>query len=220
MTVYINKNYEWIETEPDKKLIFVIVPGAGTRINRNAYKKLETNFNLVYFGKSGGIYDKYPENWINNKFVSNKGNHLGGITQLVKKYIEENKIPSMIISGSRGSQVTIGKIWYSVWRGTTINFNAGCLTTNTIIPIGVKPIFITMGNDYFNNVNSISKTINLFRTLNKYNQPGLFIHLEKESHMPVLVNSLESFLLYLAKNDISKLKTIKNIDIKFVLRKF
>ena len=86
------------------------------------------NFNVIYFAQSGGEYDKYPLLWENNSFVEARGKHLGGIAELVehKIYIEK-VIPSIIIAGSRGGQVTIGKIWERIWRGPTIIINAGIL---------------------------------------------------------------------------------------------
>ena len=178
MSVFIKRNTEWIQTIPEKNLIFVISPGAGTKINEESYKKIENHFKIIYFGKSGGSYDKYPSNWINNKNVSNKGYHLG-------------RIPELIICGSRGSQVSIGKVWYNTWRGPTININAGCLTTNTIIPYGVDPVFITMSKDYFKTVNTIDKTISLFGKLKENpKQKALFIHLDNEYHMPLFINDL------------------------------
>ena len=134
---------------------FLIKPGAGTFYNRKAYQRLEEKFNVIYFGETCNKYDKYPHNWFNNSDVSSTGNHLGIISQFVKNtIIKDNLIPSVIIVGSRGSQVTIGKIWEEVWRGPTIMINAGSLTTNTRVPKEVIPYFITMGNDYFKSVNT------------------------------------------------------------------
>ena len=53
--------------------------------NRKAYQALEVNFNVLYFAQSGGIYDKYPDFWENNAFVESYGNHLGGISQLIRE---------------------------------------------------------------------------------------------------------------------------------------
>ena len=107
----------WLDIEPTPNLIFVIVPGAGTFKNKEAYQRLQKKYNLVYFGKTGHVFDVYPKNWEDNSFVSNKGPHLGGIFQYMRKYIDEyNQIPEAIICGSRGAQVTIGKIWEGLWR--------------------------------------------------------------------------------------------------------
>ena len=71
----------WLDIEPTPKLIFVISPGAGTYKNKEAYQQLEAKYSVVYFGKSGDVFDKYPDNWQDNKLVHNKGPHLGGIYQ-------------------------------------------------------------------------------------------------------------------------------------------
>lgn len=197
MTVFLKQDNYWIEYIPKKNLIFVIVPGAGTYSNKNEYTRLKTHFNLVYFGERGSKYDRYPNNWYDNKLVSDRGDHLGGLSFEILKYITgTGDIPSAIICGSRGGQVTIGKVWYSIWRGPTIIINAGCLTTQTEIPIGVKPLFITMKHDYFTSVNSQSKVKSLFEKLNKNKaEKGIFIHLPNEAHMPIFKNNLKNLLL-------------------------
>ena len=197
MSVFIKTNKDWTECLPNPKLIFIIVPGAGTYTNRKEYSLLQQNYDLVHFGSSGGKYDKYPSNWTNNKKVKDMGEHLGGIAGVIKSYIlENNKIPSAIICGSRGGQVTIGKVWYSIWRGPSIIVNAGCLTSNTIIPSGVKPLFITMGKDYFTTVNTIEKTIRLYYKLVKVrNQFAHFIHIPDQPHMPIFDGELQGVLL-------------------------
>ena len=195
--VLINKETKWINPNADKKLIFVIKPGGGTFYNKDAYRKLEEKYEVVYFGESGGQYDRYPQGWENNNTVLNEGYHLGGITQLVKKYIlSKNKVPSIFIVGSRGGQVTIGKIWESVWQGPTIIINAGSLTTNTSIPKNVIPLFVTMKWDYFEMVNTQYKVKTLFNKLKTgINQLGFNLYLSNQSHMPKLNGNYLNLLL-------------------------
>lgn len=192
MSIFLRISNEWIKMPSNNNLAFVIRPGAGTFRNRKAYEKLESRYKVVYFADSGGEYDNYPDNWENNANVSCRGHHLGGIVELVKNYIENtNQIPSVIITGSRGGQVTLGKIWESLWRGPSIIINAGCLTTNTIIPKEVKPLFITMGNDYFTSVNNIKKVLSKV----SYVRRLICIHLNNHNHMPDLTGKLYSLLL-------------------------
>lgn len=205
----------WLDIEPTPKLVFVISPGAGTHKNKEAYQQLEAKYTVVYFGNSGDVFDKYPDNWQDNKLVNNKGPHLGGIYQYVKKYIDsKNQIPSAIICGSRGGQVTIGKIWEGLWRGPTIIINSGCLTTRTIIPNGVKPIFISMGKDYFESVNAPQKVANLYTKLSQTEENAYLVYLPKEGHMPKLTKNLKNLLLkcivFVTEN---KLDFDKNNDI-------
>jgi hypothetical protein len=208
--VLINNGEEWVEIQSDPKLVFVIKPGSGTYYNKEAYKKLEEKYEVVYFGQSGGEYDKYPLGWENNNSILNIGFHLGGIAQLVKEFIfSNNKVPSIFIVGSRGGQVTIGKIWESIWQGPTIIINAGCLATNTRIPLKVTPIFVTMKWDYFEMVNTYYKIKTLFDNLKtKNNQLGYSLHLENQSHMPKLNGNLLNLLLDCS--DFLKGKTDKN----------
>ena len=75
-----------------------------------------------------------------------------------------------IICGSRGGQVTIGKVWETIWRGPTIIINGGSLTTKTIIPKQVHALFIIMGNDYFKSVNTPQKVKKLSENINQKEQ--------------------------------------------------
>ena len=194
--VYFNVDNNWIKTSPETSIIFVIRPGAGTFKNKEAYKNLEKGHRVIYFGMSGDEYDNYPENWQNNSLVLNTGKNLGGLCQHINNYmIQHNIIPSAFIVGSRGGQVTIGKIWESIWRGPTIIINAGCLITNTIIPKYVTPLFITMEHDYFKNVNTPNKVNNLFKKLREHsNIIGYLIHLKGHGHMPRLTANLTGLL--------------------------
>ena len=192
--VKLKINNKWIEYPSEKKTIFVIRPGAGTFHNKDAYNQLEKYFHIIYFGKTGGQYDNYPDNWPVNSQVSSNGNHLGGICEIIKNYIiQQNIIPSLILVGSRGGQVSIGKIWENIWRGPTVIINAGCLLTHTHIPKEVKPLFITMGKDYFEHVNTIEKVKTLYDSLSD-KQQAYIIHLPYEAHMPQLVEQLEKLL--------------------------
>jgi hypothetical protein len=192
MSIFLKIDKEWVKMPSNNNLVFVIRPGAGTFRNRKAYEKLESRYKVVYFAETGGQYDNYPDNWENNANVSSRGNHLGGIVELLKKYIEQtNLIPGVIITGSRGGQVTLGKIWESLWRGPTIIINAGCLTTNTAIPKEVIPLFITMGNDYFKTVNTIEKILSKVQFTKRLK----CIHLKDHGHMPDLNTDYVSLLL-------------------------
>ena len=73
-----------------------------------------------------------------------------------------------------------------MWRGPSIIINAGCLTSRTVIPKGVFPLFITMENDYFSSVNKIEKVINLFYNyIENPSQKAVFLHLKLSREMPV-----------------------------------
>jgi hypothetical protein len=213
MTVFLkDKNGDWIQTISTKKLVLVISPGAGTYSNRHEYSRIAIQFELVYIGENAGKYDIYPDGWEHNSTVSHQGEHLGGLAEEVSKYISNtNKIPSVIICGSRGGQVTIGKIWSNVWRGPTIIINAGCLTSNTIIPQGVRPLFITMQNDYFKTVNTIIKiTKEYYKLVESSNQLAYVVHLPNEFHLPRFENRLQNLLLNSILYILNKTRRISN----------
>lgn len=219
--VKVRIDREWIDVSYDKNLIFVIRPGAGTFQNKLGYQNLENYFNVIYFGETGGEYDKYPQNWNDNKLVLNTGKHLGGICELVTNYIiYKNEIPGIIITGSRGGQVTLGKIWENIWRGPSIIINAGVLTTRTNIPKEVNPLFITMGKDYFTSVNNINKVEKLFNKLKeKENQNGYIVYLENEGHMPDMNKKFLKLLQYCSNYLLNMIKFIPNFDNKLLFKK-
>ena len=192
MEVLIQTDGLWEYHKP-LKTIFIISPGAGTYSNRFAYLHLEKYYNLIYIGNSGDKYDHYPNNWQINKNVVDKGFHLGGLAELFKLYIDKGIIPCALICGSRGGQVTLGKVW-EIWRGPSIIINAGCLTSRTIIPKGVFPLFMTMENDYFTSVDTNEKVIKLFyQYIANPKQKAVFLHLLRERHMPNLNNIEDIF---------------------------
>ena len=206
----------WYYTETEQKTIFVISPGAGTARNRKAYECLEKNFNVIYFAQSGGEYDKYPLLWENNSFVEARGKHLGGIAELVEhKIYTEKVIPSIIIAGSRGGQVTIGKIWERIWRGPTIIINAGVLTSRTMIPDNMPILFIIMEKDYFKSVNTPQKVQNLIKMNSNQNPITNIIYLKDHYHMPNLNQNLVSLLTYSSLLLLNRVKKIP-LDIEFI----
>ena len=195
--IHIYENNKWVPKSPTPQTIFVISPGAGTARNRRAYQVLEKNANVIYIAKSGGLFDKYPDFWENNSFVESQGNHLGGIAQLIEKKIyKENIIPSCIIAGSRGGQVTLGKVWERLWRGPCIVINAGSLTSQTIIPKQVHILFIIMGKDYFKSVNTPQKVKSLIEKFKEKGAKSNIVFLKNHYHMPCLNNELKELLIY------------------------
>ena len=56
--VYIKLDTKWINMVAEKNVIFVIRPGAGTFKNKSAYNQLESQYKVIYFGNTGGQYDK------------------------------------------------------------------------------------------------------------------------------------------------------------------
>lgn len=105
-------------------------------------------------------------------------------------------IPSLIICGSRGSQVTIGLVWRHFWRGPTILINAGSLTSETFIPVSVYPVLITMENDYFQ-TKSLDFVKAKFSELSEVD--GTQIHIRRHGHMP---NLDPDIFLYIVTNSI------------------
>ena len=176
--------HNWDMRRADANCILVIVPGSGTHRNRSVYDELvKHGYQLIFMGTSGYEYDKYPAHWDNNQSLRSTG---GGrdLASLASLYTEAvgNRIPAMIICGSRGAQVTIGLVWRNFWRGPTIVINAGSLTTSTQIPMGVFPVMVTMGNDDFH-TSKESYVHQNFKDLSEV--PGMLFHLPLDAHMPM-----------------------------------
>ena len=112
----------------------------------------------------------------------NHANHIWNIN-IRPTYQADMHIPSLIICGSRGGQVTIGYLWKHYIRCPTIVLNGGCLTSRTRIPRGVFHVMVTMGQDYFD-TNQPSYTRSQFAELSDVY--GILVHLQRHSHMPSL----------------------------------
>lgn len=173
----------WENTQA-RDVVFVISPGAGCFFNRRAYDHLGSQYEVKYIDahtRESGF--DYPSEWRDNEsIVLNETDRKGlkGLANRVGKKILKNP-PSVIICGSRGSQVTIGLIWKHYWRGASVCINAGPLTTKTVIPLGVYPVMITMENDYFD---TQYETQEKFFHLSEVD--GKNILKRRDSHMPNL----------------------------------
>ena len=189
--VYVSLDFgkTWETKEPKNRVVLVIAPGAGMFANQAAYRELENNTDGVIVVDSGTRDNgfKYPPKWQQNQRLeltsTSTADDLLGLANTVGKEIKRY-VPSLIICGSRGSQVTIGLVWRHFWRGPTLIINGGCLTTNTEIPREVYPVFLTMEHDYFK-TNNVQYVHDKFQDLSRAHF-GLQIHIHGQSHMPTL----------------------------------
>jgi hypothetical protein len=176
----------WNTIIPNENLIFVITPGSGSYQNREAYSHLKKlGYKLEFIGSSiREPCDRYPEDWGDNQLLDLSVYKTENLATLSNKFMERLTrvgTPSLVICGSRGGQVTIGLVWRHFWRGPTIVINAGCLTSNTLIPKGVYPVMITMDRDYFGTKNYKFVKIQ-FEKLSRVR--GVQVHLKNEGHVP------------------------------------
>lgn len=175
-------------TEADKE-VFVIVPGAGTYDNRAVYDTIPHI--KIGYSCMRTPPDVYPKRWRNNDDVSAEGPivDLATQAQYFQQRMDEFGAPKVVVCGSRGGQVTVGKVWKTMWRGPTIIINAGVLQTVQEIPKEVTPYFVTFGKDYFfgfkrNQSLARVKLNTLARKAVASGLPYYFIHFPKEEHMP------------------------------------
>ena len=163
-----------------------LYPGAGTGGNSVTYEYLKRHYDVQLFNtttRNGGF--KYPKGWTDIGSVSlnrHKSDSLMGLANEIGKHIINNP-PSMIICGSRGSQVVLPILLQYFWRGAFIAINGGLLTSKTHIPKDISPILVTCGKDYFKTKDP-SWTLKQFQDLSK--SEGLDIHFKDEAHMPNL----------------------------------
>ena len=46
---------------------------------------------------------------------------------LIHQLIEQGNGPAAVVTGSRGGQITVVRLWATGWRGPTVVLNGGCL---------------------------------------------------------------------------------------------
>ena len=86
-----------IEILNPPNLIFVAVL---VQVHLKTKKHIKTSKKYNFKFKTGNVFDVYPKKvGKSNSSVTNKGPHLGGIFQYMRKYIDEhNQIPEAIIT--------------------------------------------------------------------------------------------------------------------------
>lgn len=187
--IYLSRDdgVTWTMHEVPKRHILVIADGAGVRANEAVYADLTAQgyeLDIVETG-SADLSFQYPPGWQRGNPASrtSRGSptyDLAGFAHKVGRSIGRRP-PSLIICGSRGSQVTIGVVMRHYWRGPFVAMNGGPMTSNTSIPREAFPCFMTFGRDYFP-TKDVEFTDEQFQVHG--NQRGLLMHLPEEAHMP------------------------------------
>ena len=178
----------WNLTHANRRHILVIADGAGVRANQEVYDDLIAQGYELDIVAAGDRSFKYPPDWQHGNPVARtaKGRQntddLAGFGHDIGVAIHRRP-PSLIICGSRGSQVTIGVVLRHHWQGPFIAMNAGPMTSNTHIPRRAFACFVTFGQDYFP-TKSPAFTNERFQVLSSPNRRALLLHLPREAHMP------------------------------------
>lgn len=170
----------WVSKRADPTSILVIGPGAGTFQNAKVYDKLRNQgYKIIKLESKDG----YPRGWQNNQKLNMMTYTQNDLLGLATDYdsVVGSTVPHMLICGSRGCQVTVGKIWQHFWRGPSIIINGGCLMSNTLIPKGVFPVIVSATDDYFA-TNDDAYVRKQFKRLSS--NPGVLVRLLHSSHMP------------------------------------
>ena len=160
----LNSSNKWEKYNPSVFKVYVILHGFNGNLELlyNLYGK--NNVETIFLPE----YDIYPKGWqTNNNWMNDKINtdekNLATLVDnmIIKKFnymIRESSGPSLVVTGSRGGQITLSRLW-KFWRGPSICLNGGCqiLEKITNVKLGV----ITCGKDFFH-------TNNLFYTLESF----------------------------------------------------
>jgi hypothetical protein len=167
--------------------ILVVVPGAGTYQNAAAFNALKSSYDVTLahpISRAGGF--KYPPGWGDMSTVAvstDPDDSLMGVARSIGAHIKAGGVPQLIIVGSRGGQVVLPVLLRSFWRGPFVAINAGPLTSNSAIPVGSDPWFVTCGHDYFETKNN-DVVERKFERLSEVD--GHNVRLTDEPHMPNL----------------------------------
>jgi|SaaInlStandDraft_5_1057022.scaffolds.fasta_scaffold01465_4 hypothetical protein len=162
MTIHrIFYNGEWYSYEPQKNKVYVILHG----FNGNTEILKENGFDVeeIYLKD----YDKYPEKndiWTGDDINRQKHNLATLVDNIIlPRFIElinAGQGPSLVITGSRGGQITLLRLW-EYWRGNSICLNGGCRILKQKLE-NVNLGLITCGNDFFD-TSSLQYTIKTFQ---------------------------------------------------------
>jgi len=158
-------NGEWYSYEPQENKVYVILHG----FNGNTEILTENGFDVeeIYLKN----YDKYPyekknpnNDWYEDNIDLNQTNLATLVDNIILphfiKLIQNGNGPSLVITGSRGGQITLSRLW-KFWRGNSICLNGGCnIFENKLNNINLG--LITCGNDFFR-TSSLDYTINKFQ---------------------------------------------------------
>jgi len=178
----------WNLHEANRRHILVIADGAGVRQNKEVYDNLTAQGYELDIIAAGDRSFAYPDQWQHGNPATRTASgrrstdDLAGFGHDVGEAIRRRP-PSLIICGSRGSQVTIGVVLRHHWQGPFIAMNAGPMTSETRIPRRAFACFLTFGQDYFN-TKSPAFTNDRFQALSSPNRRALMLHLPREAHMP------------------------------------
>nr|QFG74716.1 MAG: hypothetical protein [Megaviridae environmental sample] len=148
--IYSSQDNKWYTYEPNKNVVYLI--GHGFNGNKEILENLGFKVYMLYLSD----YDKYPDNWQNNKWYTetlcpkNYKNLASLVDNIIMTdfydLIRYNEGPGIVITGSRGGQITLSR-FLKYWRGPSICLNGGCIADISITDAPIA--MLTGGNDYF-----------------------------------------------------------------------
>ena len=160
----LDSNNKWRNYESLVFKVYVILHGFNGNVELLQKLFGKDNVETIFLPE----YDIYPEgwqyntNWMNDKINTEEKNLATLVdNMIIKKFrymIRESNGPSLVVTGSRGGQITLSRLW-KFWRGPSICLNGGCRILEKLS--NVKLGLITCGKDFFH-------TNNLFYTLESF----------------------------------------------------
>lgn len=188
----MESNGEWFEYVPKNNKIYVILHG----FNGNTQILEDNGWDIeeIYLHD----YDKYPTDtkWGDNTINVDEKNLATLVdTYILPKFyelIKNNEGPALVLTGSRGGQITLSRLW-KFWRGPSICLNGGCSFLEKPPHFGIKLGLITCGNDFFHTSNLVYTIKKFQNTVDKL----IIYHNELDDHAVVCYN--EAILILLNK---------------------
>ena len=174
--------------------MLVVAPGAGVSINAEAYRALESAYNVVRMDtKTRKDGFKYPAAFFKGggmKHVAlstDPPNSLCGLAREIGRQIVDRTLATaLVITGPRGGQVVLPLLLRCFWRGPFININAGLLSSAEPVPAEAMAYYLTMGKDEGWRTSDPSYVRDAHRRLAPSPHRGYNVHLFKHGHMPML----------------------------------
>jgi hypothetical protein len=148
--------HTWIEYIPNPKSVLIIAAG----FNGNATRLHELGYYTTTLYDEA--YDRYPAGWSTGRqgFLDRPlradaaapPHDLASfaddvILPTIRELVANGIGPAAVITGSRGGQVTICRLW-RMWQGPSVVLNGGC-GVESAPPQGVPLALLTQGQDFF-----------------------------------------------------------------------
>eukprot|EP00930_Biecheleria_cincta_P081393 TRINITY_DN702_c0_g1_i1.p1 TRINITY_DN702_c0_g1~~TRINITY_DN702_c0_g1_i1.p1 ORF type:complete len:499 (+),score=51.66 TRINITY_DN702_c0_g1_i1:37-1497(+) len=172
----------------ERTRVLVVAPGAGVGANGKVYMALkhDPRLQLRVAGRSGMLYDRYPQMWP-------QGNPAPNLATFAHGIMSEGLVRSTdcLVCGSRGGQVVLPSLWNALGDSVppAIVINGGCamdLPFRHCWPGKAVTLLVLGGRDYFKpaNVAPHQYLSHSQRYVPKSNSSTAILYVNEMEHMP------------------------------------